>query len=170
MQKCLWRAENGACHHVAALYRHRLASLPVVGAVAVVLPAYHDVEYAVPNEAGAGPRSTRRPKPQLSAPRPELLKPQNPPDCEEKKATAARPTPNNGVAHTAAVRQASAAELQPSLGAEPIDRNAELAMRVKLEYERECYRQAEMRSRDRLRQLQSSVGGSIKSVNRKAEE
>jgi hypothetical protein len=49
------------------------------------------------------------------------------------------------------------------------DRNAELALRIKLEYERECYRQAEIRVRDRLRQLQGSVSESIKSINRTAE-
>ena len=36
------------------------------------------------------------------------------------------------------------------------DPNADLAMRIKLEYERECYRQAEARTRDRLKQLQTS--------------
>jgi hypothetical protein len=46
------------------------------------------------------------------------------------------------------------------------DRNAELAVRIKLEYERECYRQAEIRVRDRLRQLQGSVSETIKSINR----
>ena len=36
------------------------------------------------------------------------------------------------------------------------DPNADLAMRIKLEYERECYRQAEQRMRDRVKQLQTS--------------
>jgi hypothetical protein len=31
--------------------------------------------------------------------------------------------------------------------------------RVKLDYERQCYRQADMIARERLRQLQTSVGG-----------
>jgi hypothetical protein len=47
-----------------------------------------------------------------------------------------------------------------------VERNAELALRIKLEYERECYRQAEMRVRQRLHLLQSSVGETVKSVNR----
>jgi hypothetical protein len=47
-----------------------------------------------------------------------------------------------------------------------VERNAELALRIKLEYERECYRQAEMRVRERLHQLQSSIGETVKSVNR----
>jgi len=46
------------------------------------------------------------------------------------------------------------------------DRDVELAARIKLEYERECYRQAELRVRERLRQLQSSVGETIKPVDR----
>jgi hypothetical protein len=36
------------------------------------------------------------------------------------------------------------------------DPNADLALRIKLEYERECYRQAEARMRDRVKQLQAS--------------
>jgi hypothetical protein len=36
------------------------------------------------------------------------------------------------------------------------DPNAELATRIRLEYERECYRQAEARMRDRVKQLQSA--------------
>jgi hypothetical protein len=37
------------------------------------------------------------------------------------------------------------------------DANADLALRIKLEYERECYRQAEVRMRDRVKQLQTST-------------
>jgi hypothetical protein len=40
------------------------------------------------------------------------------------------------------------------------------AMRAKLDYERQCYRQAEMILRDRLLGLQASVGETIKAVNR----
>jgi hypothetical protein len=58
---------------------------------------------------------------------------------------------------------ASPATVPPS---PEVERNAELALRIKLEYERECYRQAEMRVRQRLHQLQSSVGETVKSVNR----
>jgi len=41
-----------------------------------------------------------------------------------------------------------------------------MALRVKLEYERACYRQAEIQVRKRLRQLQGSVGETIKSAKR----
>jgi hypothetical protein len=102
----------------------------------------------------------------VSLPKPELLKPQGPPDCGEAKTADAQPTARGPKAAAANAQHASAAVLQPSLDTEPPDRNAELALRVKLEYERECYRQAEARVRDRLRQLQGSVGETIKAINR----
>ena len=61
---------------------------------------------------------------------------------------------------------ASTARMLPSPDAEPIDRTGELALRIKLEYEAECYRQAEARVRERLHQLQSSISETVKSVNR----
>jgi hypothetical protein len=66
------------------------------------------------------------------------------------------------MASTVFPESASAAMVPPSPDA---DRSAELALRIKLEYERECYRQAEKRVRDRLRQLQGSVSETIKSIN-----
>jgi hypothetical protein len=44
------------------------------------------------------------------------------------------------------------------------DANADLATRIKLEYERECYRQAEARVRDRLKQLQTSTNQATKAA------
>lgn len=46
------------------------------------------------------------------------------------------------------------------------DANADLALRIKLEYERECYRQAEARMRERLKQLQASTTQTIKAVDK----
>lgn len=43
--------------------------------------------------------------------------------------------------------------------------NADLALRIKLEYERACYRRAGMRIRERLQQLQASVAATIKAAN-----
>jgi hypothetical protein len=37
------------------------------------------------------------------------------------------------------------------------DGNAELALRIRLEYERECYRQAELRVRRQLKRLQAAI-------------
>jgi hypothetical protein len=67
------------------------------------------------------------------------------------------------MASTLVTEPASAAMVPPKVDA---DRNAELAVRIKLEYERECYRQAEIRVRDRLGQLQGSVSETIKSIHR----
>jgi hypothetical protein len=47
-------------------------------------------------------------------------------------------------------------------GAEQSDPKASLALRIKLEYERECYRKAEMRVRDRLKRLQASMAEIIR--------
>jgi hypothetical protein len=46
------------------------------------------------------------------------------------------------------------------------DAGTDVAMRMKLDYERECYRHAEIISRDRLRQLQAAAGEMIEGVNR----
>lgn len=46
------------------------------------------------------------------------------------------------------------------------DNDASLTQRMMLEFERECYRRAEMLVRDRLRRLQVSVTGTIKAIKR----
>jgi len=46
------------------------------------------------------------------------------------------------------------------------DHDASLTQRMMLEFERECYRRAEMLVRDRLRRLQVSVTGTIKAIKR----
>ena len=43
---------------------------------------------------------------------------------------------------------------------------AEGALRVKLDYERQCYQHAEMISRDRLRLLQAATGEMVKAARR----
>jgi len=50
-----------------------------------------------------------------------------------------------------------------------LDPNASLAQRIKLEYERNCFQQAEARVRARLRRLQLAVGRTIVAVKRNAE-
>ena len=42
---------------------------------------------------------------------------------------------------------------------------AEEALRTKLDYERQCYRQSEQIVRDKLRQLQEQVGKTVKAVD-----
>jgi len=47
-------------------------------------------------------------------------------------------------------------------GAAPNSAEANLALRIKLEYERECYRQAEVRVREQLRALQAALAKAAK--------
>jgi hypothetical protein len=55
---------------------------------------------------------------------------------------------------------------QSSLGPALTRADPDAALRAKLDYERQCYRQAEMILRDSLLGLQASVGETIKAVNR----
>jgi hypothetical protein len=55
---------------------------------------------------------------------------------------------------------------QPSPTRAQTDPSTPGELRKKLEYERECYRHAEIILRDRLRQLQAAVGETIEAVNR----
>jgi hypothetical protein len=50
------------------------------------------------------------------------------------------------------------------------DVNSELAERIKLEYERECYRQAELRVRRQLRALQAAVREDFEEPSERASE
>src|SRR5436190_23199942 len=97
MHRRLWRAEAGTRHRSGA--RCRPASRALVGPIAVIMtvvpgcaPVYHDVEYAVYGEEVSGARRLPPSKPRLSLPQPELLKAQNPPDCEEAKTANLQPT------------------------------------------------------------------------------
>ena len=78
-----------------------------------------------------------------------LLAPPAKPECEAKAA--------QGGAQAAA----EAADGVPAKE----DANAALALRIKLEYERECYRQAESRVRRQLQALQQAARESSKALN-----
>jgi hypothetical protein len=55
---------------------------------------------------------------------------------------------------------------QSSPGPAPAQADPNAALRAKLDYERQCYRHAEMILRDRLLRLQAAVGETIMAVNR----
>jgi hypothetical protein len=61
------------------------------------------------------------------------------------------------------------AQPQPSPTGPQADPNTDGALRMKLDYERECYRHAEIILRDRLQQLQAAVGETIRAVDRGAQ-
>ena len=129
----------------------------------------------------AAARPQQKKLPRLAArPDPALLKPQTGPNCEDRSvrpaavdkanepsAEATRRVASNDAARTPAEGPApSELAQQPAGGVEPAKANAEMAARIKLEYERECYRQAEARVRDQLSRLQVSVSDSLKLYKR----
>jgi hypothetical protein len=61
--------------------------------------------------------------------------------------------------------EAEAAEAEKkAVQAPEHDANAELALRIRLEYERECYRQAELRVRKQLQVLQAAAREAVKAA------
>ena len=152
-----------------AVYRHEkfpsqcTAWRALALTVTLFAPAVSGCAFPFHAEDLARPRSRSASRPSL--PRAALLSPQRPPDCGE--ANTADPGPAalgpKRAASTVGVEPTSVAMMPPKADE---DRSADLALRIKLEYERECYRQAEIRVRDRLRQLQGAVSETIKSVNR----
>ena len=60
--------------------------------------------------------------------------------------------------------EAAAAEKKAAQAPAERDANAELALRIRLEYERECYRQAELRVRKQLQALQSAAREAVKAA------
>ena len=129
------RARGGARRAVV------ICALALTGCV----PAYSNYTEAMSDSPVA---SARRQASKKAVPLPSqvLLAPQRAPDCE-------------GDAHQLASSEASAAVAPPQPAS-----NADLALRIKLEYERECYRQAEARVREQLRKLQASASETIKAV------
>ena len=147
---------NGLPFPCARLPSLALAIACFAAPLAGCAPPYYDDDFSRPRA-----RSEAR----VPLPRAALLSPQSPPDCGERNGgdqPTARSAPKR-VTDAVVPEAASAAMVPPGPAA---DRDVELAARIKLEYERECYRQAELRVRERLRQLQSSVGETIKPVDR----
>jgi hypothetical protein len=87
-----------------------------------------------------------------------LLQPQGEPGCESK---ASQEEGGEGAEQTP---PAPPSESNRKLG--QVDSNVALGLRIRLEYERDCYRRAEIQARDRLHRLQAAVGKTIKTVKR----
>jgi len=121
-----------------------LGGLLVVGFGALALVGCAEVfdAFAQSSTASAG-SSRKEPGARVPLPDRELLAAQPEPDCEVKSTTS------DG--------EKSGVQTDP---------NADLALRIRLEYERECYRKAEMRARARLEQLQASTAETIKVLTR----
>jgi hypothetical protein len=108
--------------------------------------------------SAAGPRSAK-----LAIPLPDqaLLQPQGEPGCELQASQEEGDEPS--------VRSGGQPPAPPSQANRKLDQvasNAALGLRMWLEYERDCFRRAEMQARDRLHRLQAAVGMTIKTVKR----
>ena len=177
----LARAKPAACGWLRPAIAAAVA-LAVVGCA----PHYRDWEDAA-YDAHEG---AQRPKPKAKAataapaktvkipvPNQALLTPPADPKCEDVRTAAttqsARTEPKD-TSRKDVSEEPGRTALSPGASAGPAsaatppsganDAEAVLAMRIKLEYERECYRLAELRARGRLKQLQDSVGATIKAV------
>jgi len=186
MRSVVWRAGGGVRNRILPVARgawghlvlSRAAVLAAVVAVAVVgcAPHYKEPSDAVFDAADATAPSRPRPKIKMPVPSHALLTPQAEPRCEDPNSTAGNAQPvkadpkrlasaeapqeSAGAAQSPGESTTAAAKPPPGVG----EADASLALRIKLEYERECYRQAELRTRNRLRQLQESVGATVKAV------
>ena len=133
--------------------------LAVIAAVLGGCAQDFDEDYGVYYSGdSATPRRTAKIKPKIPQPDRALLETPAEPDCGATKAPRRPGRPESATA-TAGLGTPTAAE-EGAAG----DANADLALRIKLEYERECYRQAEARVRDRLKQLQASTTQTVKAV------
>ena len=87
------------------------------------------------------------------------MQPQGEPGCELE-------APPEKSSEGAEQRQPPAREWEPNRKQGQGDTNAALGLRIRLEYERDCFRRAELQTRDRLHRLQAAVGKTIKTVKR----
>ena len=118
-----------------------ICALALTGCV----PAYsHHTETLSDSQAAGSKRQAANKA--VPLPSKALLAPLRTPDCE-----------GDGQQLASSQATASVEPAQPKS-------NADLALRIKLEYERECYRQAEARAREQLRKLQASAAETIKAV------
>jgi hypothetical protein len=86
----------------------------------------------------------------ISRPAPSLLTPPTEPACSP----------------SASGSRAETRPPQHEAGSEKSDADASLSQRVRLEFERNCFRQAELRTRTQLLELQAAVGKTIRSIDR----
>jgi hypothetical protein len=155
--------------------RWHLVALLSAAALAGCAPAYSEHAEAVAHSPL--PRAQRQAASTIPLPAPALLASPRAPDCDGTPVSADEPD----AAAPKVAREASAEPSSSTIAGEPqaaaaakspphpADTGAELAHRVRLEYERECYRRAEKRVRERLRKLQASVSEAVKAVKRPEE-
>ena len=127
-------------------------------------PEYGDYDYAMPHTSAAAARRSASTAPKIPLPDRALLTAQGEPDCDSQggQQRADKDRPRLAAGRTEGATAGLVVPTLPEGG--QADPNADLALRIKLEYERECYRQAEARMRERLKQLQASTTQTVKAV------
>ena len=135
--------------------------------------------------------SPLRSTPHIPLPKQALLEPPKEPDCtvktsggksEDSRAEASEPVSTvvaNLAPHGRSDASKGAGSSPPASETAPqprrvlveADPKASLSLRIKLEYERDCFQRAEMRVRESLLQLQKAIAKTIRAVKRvRAEE
>ena len=148
---------------------HKRARLSAVAAAALLLAGCQEEGQHRYNldPALASARSTR-PAPRTAEMRappinPALLKAPKEPSCEEKTSSS-EPDDRSNPVKLASTNADQKMAVQIPLQSDP---NKELATRIRLEYDRECYKQAEKRVRSQLERLQAEVKGkAVTAANR----
>jgi hypothetical protein len=127
--------------------------------------------------------SSQSVKSAIPMPERALLQPQGEPGCEaktsrlqggERAAQGREPEPTKVANLTRDEPSVRSDGQPPALPSAPqsnhrvgqADPNATLGLRIRLEYERDCFRRAEVKVRDRLHRLQTAVGKTMKAVRR----
>ena len=140
MRSALRRAQPDDRHGFCLRFGSTARGLLAGAAVAVIMssgcaPMYYDGDFAAYDEAATGPRAHTRPKPRVALPKLSVLRPQAPPDCGETRAAGSQEAANESK------RLASATLLSAAMSSptpRPDTGGSDLALRIKLEYEREC--------------------------------
>ena len=146
----LGTASNADSHGVTSLFLAIICTATLVGC-AEYSGHTDSMPRAISTTTHRSAIASRKPK--IPLPDRALLKPQDEPDCGLQVAQQA---PNNDErTATSGMETGTISRDGPS---------AELAQRIALEYERECYRMAEARVRARLRQLQFSMARMARAV------
>jgi hypothetical protein len=150
--------------------RARCAVVICALALAGCAPAYSHHSELVSDSPVAGAKRQASKKP-VPLPSQALLAPQRTPDCEGEAAIADKPESGPArVAKREGAEQPATSDASAAVAPPQVESNADLALRIKLEYERECYRRAEIRVREQLRKLQASASETIKAVKQQEQD
>lgn len=137
--------------------------------IGACVPEHGEEDYAMSAVTKQRPIDRARAAKLASLTNRALLTPARPPACGSRQA--AEPVEDARSFHQLTSSDSKAAAATPPANPAPARDQAasDLEIRIALEYERACYKQAEARVRARLNKLQLSVSEAIKAADRRAE-